>query len=54
MQYILGALIGAAVIFSCISLVNIRRAMRNLKAIEKDLEELEKRRTSYGKIKRTS
>ena len=44
MNYILGVLIGVAIVFSCISLVFIRRAMRALKA----LIELEKRRTNYG------
>jgi len=38
MEYIVGALIGAAITFSCISLYFIRRAMRELEAIEKAME----------------
>ena len=49
MNHILGVLIGAAIVFSCISLVFIRRATRNLKALEKNLDEFEKRRTNYDK-----
>ena len=39
MDYIVGVLIGVAIAFSCISLVFNRRAVRELKEIEKNLKE---------------
>ncbi len=39
MEYIIGGLIGAAIITSCISLVFNRKLMRDLKTMEKNLRE---------------